>query len=468
MERLQAIEIDPPTAEVCRLRLRIWDHLVNDLLVDDGDAFDPRAASAYLAKGYDLVITNPPYVRYQTLAAQNIDIPQLSPDSIRRHLGEIVGARVAPEESRIWRTIIERYSGLADLSVPAWILSAALVRPGGVLALVAPATWRSRNYGDVIEYLLAKCFRLEYLIEDTQPGWFSDALVRTQLVVARRLTSDEASVPLSERRASDGVVVTVKVSPSASGNDSLVGSSFPDDDHESAFATWLRQASRGKCSEVLGLDSQLNSFSAVVEETIASGHRRSWFRSLEPGVGASPLFEEAQQSPPLSLVPSRIRPLFESITPLNLALPDGMGLSISQGLRTGCNGFFYADRLDDVGDPVRITLSALFDNQEITVPAACLLPVVRRQAEVAGPINAAQISGRVLDLSGWVLPRRKSKSLNCVLPWRSRATILPSSTTERQWSSAGRLSANAGSDLNSFPFREMRRHEPGQALRLDG
>jgi len=110
MERLQAIEIDPPTAEVCRLRLRIWDHLVNDLLVDDGDAFDPRAASAYLAKGYDLVITNPPYVRYQTLAAQNIDIPQLSPDSIRRHLGEIVGARVAPEESRIWRTIIERYS----------------------------------------------------------------------------------------------------------------------------------------------------------------------------------------------------------------------------------------------------------------------------------------------------------------------------------------------------------------------
>jgi hypothetical protein len=403
MERLQAIEIDPPTADMCRQRLESWSYLVNHLLIRAGDAFDPRASDAYLTKGYDLVITNPPYVRYQTLAAQNGDVPQLSPDEIRRHLGEIVGARVPPEESLIWGAIIEKYSGLADLSVPAWILCAALVRSGGVLALVAPATWRSRNYGDVIEYLLAKFFRLEYLIEDTQPGWFSDALVRTQLVVARRLTLAEARVPLSERRVSDAVVVTVKVSPSASGNDSLVGSSFPDENPEGAFSTWLRETRRGRRTEVQGLVSQLNPLSAVLEETIASGRRRSWFRSLELGAGAGPLFEKEQQSP-LSAVPAAIRPVFESVTPVNLALPDVLGLSISQGLRTGCNGFFYADRVDGAGGAIRIRLSALFDNEELVVPAGCLMPVVRRQSEVTGPINAAQLTGRVLDLSGWVLP----------------------------------------------------------------
>lgn len=403
IERLQAVEIDPPTAEMCRRRLGIWNRLTDDLVIREGDAFDPRAAHTYLAKGYDLVITNPPYVRYQTLASPNGDIPQLSPEMIRRHLEEIVRGRTASEEFRIWRILVEKYSGLADLSVPAWILSAALVRPGGVLALVAPATWRSRNYGDVIEYLLARCFRLEYLIEDTQPGWFSDALVRTQLVVARRLTTGEADVSLSERPASAGAVVTVKVSPEASGNGSLVGSSFPGGDHESAFATWLRHVKSGNRSEVLGLDLQLAPISAVRNEIIATTHHRGWFRSLEPGVATGPLFEDAQPAP-LSLVPPRVRALFGTLTPVNLTLPDALGLSISQGLRTGCNGFFYVDRIAERDDTVRIRLSALFDSQELDVPASCLMPVVRRQSEVTGPTMATQLRGCVLDLSGWVLP----------------------------------------------------------------
>lgn len=403
LKRLQAIEIDPPTAEMCRRRLGMWDQLADELLIEARDAFDPVAAHTYLSNGYDLVITNPPYVRYQTLAAQNGDIPQLSPELIRHHVGEIVRGRVTSEEFRIWRPLIEKYSGLADLSVPAWILSAALVRPGGVLALVAPATWRSRNYGDVIEYLLARFFRLEYLIEDTQPGWFSDALVRTQLVIARRLTTAEIGVPLSERRTSDHVVATVKVSPEASGKGSLVGSSFPDGNHENAFAAWLRGASSGSRSEVIGLELQLTPISSIAREIIASGQRRSWFRSLEPGVATGPLFERTQQSP-LGLIPPRVRSLFESLEVVNLAFPDALGLSISQGLRTGCNGFFYVDQIDAKGDTVRIRLGTLFNSQELEVPSSCLMPVIRRQSEVTGPIIASRLRGRVLDLSEWILP----------------------------------------------------------------
>src|SRR3546814_10331544 len=101
-------------------------------------------------------------------------------------------------ERTLLQTLVDGYSGLADLSIPAWLLSALLTRPGGRLALVVPATWRSRDYADVVRYLLLRFFRLEFIVADTQPGWFSDALVRTHLVVARRLEWDEAATPLAD------------------------------------------------------------------------------------------------------------------------------------------------------------------------------------------------------------------------------------------------------------------------------
>lgn len=390
LNHLHGVEIDPPIAEIARVRMEAWFDQIDETAIHIGDAFDPCTSRLYLPHGYDLVIANPPYVRYQTLALQNGNVPQLSPDKIRRHLAEIVGGRVPPEEWRIWRTIIEKYSGLADLSVPAWILCASLVRPGGVLALVAPATWRSRNYGAVIEYLLASFFELQYLIEDTQPGWFSNVLVRTQLVIARRLP---VALAESEYRPP---VLTIKVSPSASGNGSLVGASFPIADPEGGFAAWIREGAPGK---VMGLTAQQT---PDFLETTARG-RRHWIGTRETNEGAGPLFENDCKSP-ANLLPAAMRSLFDGITSSNLVLPEDIGLSISQGLRTGCNGFFYVDQIEEAGDTELVRLSPLFGKAELRVPANCLKPVLRGQSELTGPIDATQIKGRVLDLNGWVLP----------------------------------------------------------------
>ena len=179
LTRVAGVEIDPPTAGAGHARLAAWrdQHSLGDPSVRTGDAFGGDLLAQYVTEGYDLVITNPPYVRYQTLATRTDDVGNRSPEEIRRDLFHAVQSRVGGDERTVWKALARGYSGLADLSVPAWILAGALVRPGGVLALVAPATWRTRNYGDTIEYLLAKCFRVEYLVEDTQPGWFSDALV---------------------------------------------------------------------------------------------------------------------------------------------------------------------------------------------------------------------------------------------------------------------------------------------------
>ena len=406
MECLQGVEIDPPTAEICQHRLENWlSSSIASLTIRADDAFSFAGSGQYLAEGYDVVITNPPYVRYQTLATQDSSVAQLSPDQIRAQLGRVVRDRVTADEWPIWRTLINRYSGLADLSVPAWILSAALVCPGGVLALVAPATWRSRDYGEVIEYLLARFFRLKYLIEDTQPGWFSEALVRTQLVIAERLSTADTSIPVSERQPTADTVVTVKVSPSACSGEHLVGEAFSEGDSEGAFATWLQEnANDDQTVQKLGLTWHRDPLSEFMEGALASVGRRSWFRSVEPSEPAESLFEIFRRSLP-NIIPASVRPLFKGLVPSNVVLPEAAGLSIGQGLRTGCNGFFYVDWLGQTATgSARVRLNHLFDDQELTVPAACLAPVVRRQSELSGPVDVANLHGRVLDLREWVLP----------------------------------------------------------------
>jgi hypothetical protein len=105
------------------------------------------------------------------------------------------------------------------------------------------------------------------------------------------------------------------------------------------------------------------------------------------------------------MLPATIKVLLADVPPATVAAPDELGLSVSQGLRTGCNGFFYVDLVEQASsDRARVRLSALFGDDEILVPDACLVPVVRRQTEVHGPVDRPRLCGRVFDLSGWILP----------------------------------------------------------------
>ncbi len=58
----------------------------------------------------------------------------------RAGLESIIAQEVSGAEKTVWSALASGYSGLADLSVPSWLLAALLVRPGGRIAIVAPAT----------------------------------------------------------------------------------------------------------------------------------------------------------------------------------------------------------------------------------------------------------------------------------------------------------------------------------------
>lgn len=406
LERIDAVEVDEDTAAVCRERLAAWGGISPwvERSVLAGSAFDPAVWAQLQLGTYDLAITNPPYVRYQTISQHGTGLMEsATPDVMRRGLMAAADRMPWCSERHAWQTLAQGYSGLSDLSVPSWLLAAMLVRPGGILALVAPATWRTRDYADVLQYMLARFFRLEAVVADRQPGWFSQALVRTHLVIARRVSSEEAGVPLTQRCETMESFPWVEIAPEAKGGDSLVGSAFPSNDPDGAFARWLQVAD----TEVTGISRVDRSTHDELKAVVSRCASSRWFSDLEPMKANLPLFGGStvtDDCPVPYAVANTIGTAPESLTTLQ-----ALGISISQGLRTGCNDFFYVDFIDTIdAERARVRLSALFDRKYVEVPTDALVPVLRRQAELDAFADGLPLKGRLLNLSAYVLPEDRS------------------------------------------------------------
>lgn len=396
LDRLDGIELDPETAAFCRFRMTELQPINTaknaDILI--GSAFDPSVAAALNAHGYDLVITNPPYVRYQSQNRVGEGV-----DAVRTGLSAIVDARTSGSERVLWQTLVKGYSGLADLSVPAWILSALLTRPGGRLALVVPATWRSRDYADVVRYILLRNFRLEFIIADTQPGWFSDAMVRTHLVVARRLTWCETAIPLANR-LSWPTANWLQIAPTAAGRDSLVGSAFLGREPEKEFAAWSNLMDR----QVSGIESRpfaLEEEWRTLEQRL---HQKNWFRNAE-SQNRKLLPASTLNTKPAVLTEGLREMLPPDAAPAPLLTLEQAGIRVSQGLRSGCNRFFYVTRVGKGGgNTVIVEASKSFQNMRFHVPKTALRPVLHRQVGMLAFAGGHLPSTHVLDLSNLVLP----------------------------------------------------------------
>jgi len=393
VERLDGIEIDEATAAICETRLqRICGDTGNTPHVICADAFGPVTYDALPEAAYDLVITNPPYVRYQSLNGRA--------DQVRRGLWTISSRYLSQSLQEVWDALVGGYSGLADLSVPAWLLSALLVRPGGRLALVVPATWRSRAYADVIKYLLLRCCRLELIIEDTQPGWFSDALVRTHLIVARRLHDDQIASPVSAR-GDFPAALWVQVAPDAASPLSLVGRAFAGEHPEAAFAAWCCANER---PNVTGIKARSFSLEEEWHALRAQAGRRPWMKALErSGPGLSLIGRTHSAAVP---VPEALRDLLPtSFDGQALRMLEDAGIRAGQGLRTGCNRFFYVRLIEETAEALAaVATDPALGARTLPVPATALRPVLHRQADLEAWRSGLLPATRVLDLRRLVLP----------------------------------------------------------------
>jgi N-6 DNA methylase len=332
---LCGLDIDPIAVQAARAALP-------GATVSVGDAF----AAAYPATPFQLVVTNPPYVRYQsTTLGASFDVTLPSAAQVRRDLRAFLARYpgVAGDARAVLLAAADRYSGLADLAVPCWLLAAALVAPGGRLALVAPQAWLSRDYAEPVRAVLGTLFDLEYVVEDTDAAWFADALVRTTLVVARR------GEPARHH-------LRVRLGRAAAGAGGLVGRHFATEQDFAARAAAWRRAGR----------------------PVAMA-----------GITAAPATLTGPALP---------HELAELVTePDRLTDLAGLGWRAGQGLRTGANDFFYQEAVAGQPDHVRTS------SGPVGFPPGVTLPVLRRQTDLppgyAVPPDC--LSARVLYLRGW-------------------------------------------------------------------
>ncbi len=388
------VEIEPETAQRGATRLAG--------VIRQGDAFGLETWSDVLARGlFALVIANPPYVRYPSLAAG-----ARTPERIRATLVRIARDLAPAQEAAIWEKLIRAYSGLADLSVPSWLLCGLLTKPGGTLALVVPQTWLNRDYARVVRYAFQRFFQPLTIVQESGQRWFQDVLVPVSLVVGRRLPAEVSAIPLRERD-DDAPVMGVEVTSAAASDASHVGAAFPGREPERQFARWLAADAAGKKA---GIRTSQHKWSEQRNEILSACGRAAWLGSLEPAAHGTPAAFD---------LPGVLVPLLPAgLVRRTITLTD-TPLRVGQGLRTGCNPFFYVecDEPRARAGECTVRLSDLFGARTISVPAETLVPVLRRQTEVRGSwLNSTSLNGRSLDLRGWYLPEDSAARRGRTMP----------------------------------------------------
>jgi predicted RNA methylase len=393
--QMTAVEIDPLASTRCEERLRSARALAD---VRNANAFSPSTWAADTARTWDLVITNPPYVRYQRTSrgsAGRVAIPSAS--EVRHGLAEIIEARegMSADERMVFRTLVEGYSGLADLAVPSWLLCAALVAPGGRLAMVVPDTWLSRDYALPVLYLLRRLFAVEFVVEDGEAAWFEDALVRTTLVVARRVATRPTA--LASETASH---VHARLTPKAASDRSVVGALHPrSKEPERRFAERLSAVTHSGTLHADGVDAQSADDAEFRDRLISQAGATTWGRALEQ----NHLVKGSRQRSVVD-VPRRLRDVLGG-GGCRFSTLDQLGWNVGQGLRTGANRFFYGETVRALGEPAEVRVDRELSAEPIVVPSDLLRVVVRKQSDlVSGGGIPSRSPGRAFVLDGHALP----------------------------------------------------------------
>ncbi|MEM5479803.1 N-6 DNA methylase [Pseudoalteromonas fuliginea] len=361
---VNAIEIDSVASEAFSKR-------IPGVNVVQGNAFDKATLSKLDSQVYDLVITNPPYVRYQETvkeAGKNSIID--SSAQIRKKLLNVIESRkeLDVESRNVFKLLTEEYSGLADLAVPSWLLSCLLCKESGRIAVVLPESWISRDYAGIIHYLLLRLFDIEYVVEDLNAAWFKNVQVKTSLLVAKRKKKID-----SLKNCNGYTFKKISLPKETMSKEDLVGNIYPDS--KNASADFVNQLTLNNVNSSF---KNLSIIHKKIENEVArlyEKHGKSkWFLKLEEG--KSPIISEKHQSTDVLEIIENYA-LNEHLTSL-----ETLGVFIGQGLRTGANDFFYVSKIKSDKDNIIVKTSKRLGEQVLTIPRRYLKKVLKNQSEL--------------------------------------------------------------------------------------
>lgn len=291
IDDVTGIEIDR------QLRKTIIDRLPNIECIS-GNVFAAQTLSRLKYEGYDLVVANPPYVRKEFIGKAEETKFSLTDIICNLHFFTDEYNTLNDIEKEMMHSTIDKTSGLSDLSIPAWLLCIMLVNRNGKFAIVLPNSWLSREYSQPVLELIDNLFDVNYILNDVNGVWFKgNAQVRTSVIIASRKPSSSISVSI------------VDLYERAQNTTSLYGNVT----NISNFANFIEEGvSIPNVCEIkhLSNSSITNIQAKKLEECVSS------FSSKRNEYTTMPSLED-------------------------------VGLKISQGLRTGANGFFYLKRVTE-------------------------------------------------------------------------------------------------------------------------
>lgn len=386
-ETLAGVEIDEAALQTCQSRLPQSTCLL-------GSVFDPDVLARLPESEWDLVIANPPYVRYQSFSAQT-DAGNSLPSARQIRTGLLCAVQrlsaLDTEDKRLFAHLVSGYSGLSDLAVPSWILCAGLVKLGGRLALVVPESWLSRDYATIVHYLLHRWFEIEFVVEDEHASWFEDAQVKTTLIIAKRVKR-RASV-FSE--ADNGTYCHISLAAAAANSESPIGrilslGQIPEKEFARLARTWLYSAAP---QETIHARSRPVSKRLACTNVVNAALKQKWFSSMG---------ETVALASPNVFIPHEIHDWLATLSRIpHFSTFEACGIAVGQGLRTGANGFFYADgRI--IADEVQLTFGSTLGGVQAKVPLCIARSVLRRQSELPAGFTVAPST-----TYGWVLDLRR-------------------------------------------------------------
>ncbi len=380
--KLCGVDIDQGATVVCRERIPA-------AIVYDGSAF--KIDQVLDDSGWDLVITNPPYVRYQLLNT-NDEYGLPSGDEVRQNLKDVIlkASHIDEDERQLFLKIVEEYSGLADLAVPSWVLCALITKKQGYLAMVVPETWLNRDYALPIHYLLLKTFDILTVVKDVDSVWFDEASVRTCLVIAKKR---DRLLTLKEY---NGKTYLLEIGKQLLGQKSLVEQfRFKDKIGDDAIKYILQEnrsiKGEGFVGESLETKKLFHNLGMHLNEI-------EWILKEDKGVIKD-----------MHILPKELFSIIgDGCEFVNI---EEMGWKVGQGLRTGANEFFYATVLesDEQNGLIKIQ-TRTWNNKEIVTSTDNIRMAIQNRNEVPGLcVRSSNLKKCILYLTEAVAPGDKDK-----------------------------------------------------------
>ena len=348
------LDIDADVVEKCN-------KIIPEARILIKDAF--KSEEIDIAGGWDLVITNPPYIRYQTLK-NNSEIGLPDGKELRESLiNHIKHSKLLNDRDKhLYLEIAKNYSGLSDMAVPSWILCASIVKQGGYMAMVVPETWLSRDYALPIHYLLLRCFEIIAIARDVEAVWFENAEVRTCLVICKRKENDSIENSYSD-------TVFIEISSRIKNHDSLVGN-MKYEGHVGSEAL-LQVISTRVTYSFEGFSSRIVPEIELFPGLAGGSTEHKWIDK-----------EDKLKVESFTYLPNEMRAIVSKCNDVEYDSLEALGWSVGQGLRTGANDFFYAQLLSE--DSMSVVQTESWYDREIELPSDNIRKAFKKRSDVNG------------------------------------------------------------------------------------